>query len=655
MNMRVKAELPFDDDKSFLLAEKNLKLKIPDQPVVWKSNGNEGTAWDPTRFDFVQGEAPDTVNPSLWRQSKLTRIGGLFEVKPCIYQVRNFDLANMTIIESEQGLIIADVLTSAETAKASLEMYYAWKKERKPVIAVIISHSHIDHFAGIINGVTTMQDIENENVKVYAPEGFLNHACMENFYMGNIMGRRAAYMYGTLLPADEKGDVGVGLGTTRAVGTLSLLQQKWIQSITDTFEERTIGNLKFQFQLVPGTEAPAEMHFYIEDYKALCTAENAVHTMHNVYSLRGAQIRDSLSWSKDLNLALQRWGSKVETLVGVHHWPVWGNDNIITYLKRQRDLYRYLNDQTLRLANLGYKPLEVAEQLRKLPPNLETDWDARGYYGSLNHNIKSVFVKYLGWFDGNPATLHAYPLHEAGTKYVEFMGGAEALLAKAKTSYAEGDYRWVAEVVNHLIFSYPNNAEYYEEAKALQADALEQLGYQAESGPWRNFYLSGALELRRGVQTGPQGPLSDPSFLLSVPADIFFDYMGMLLKGWEMRDAVATIRVVFQDSEETYELELENGALNHTRISPSSVSAPDSLTVFTARAGIYNLIVGIAVGRISNPAEALAAMIDKGLMRIEGDMQPFVTLLEHLQTLDRSFNIVEPIAKAKVDPESDPL
>jgi alkyl sulfatase BDS1-like metallo-beta-lactamase superfamily hydrolase len=635
-NEAVLKKLPFDDHGSFELAYIGHKIPIPDVPIP--------DVWDPTRFDFIKEDAPapDTVNPSLWRQSKLTKIGGLFEVVPGIYQVRNYDIANMTVIESDSGIIIVDVLLCAETAKAALKLYYDWKGEKLPVKAVIFTHSHLDHFGGVINGVTTMRDIKEGKVKVYAPDGFLNSSYMENFYMGNVMHRRASYMYGNLLPADEKGEVGAGLGTTMATGTVTLVPQKRIKSIKNTFEEKVIDGLAFEFQLTPGTEAPAEMNFFVPEYNALCTAENAVHTMHNVYSLRGAQIRDALSWSKDLNTALNRWGDRAEVYFGVHHWPVWRKGNVITYLKKQRDLYRYINDQTLRLANLGYKPVEIAEQLRELPPALENDWDIRGYYGSLNHNVKSVYVKHIGWFDGNPATLHTYPPCEAGKKYVQFMGGREELMEKARESFQEGDYRWVAEVVNHLIFAEPD----YPEARKLQADALEQLGYQAESGPWRNFYLSGAQELRDGVKVTDNTPPGE-SFLLSVPIDTFLDYMGMLLKGKEVWDEQAVIYIILDADEETnemekYQLDMENGALNHTNLNFVKGSPPD-LEISTTRKVFYDLIVGIASGSIKDPISYLQDMINQGLITYKGDITKFECILAHLQVLDPNFNIVEPI------------
>lgn len=648
-NEAVLNELPFDNHESFKLAGKNLLRPIPADPIT--KDGGDKIVWDPKRFDFVKGNAPDTVNPSLWRQSKLTNIGGLFEVVPGIYQVRNYDLANMTIIECSGGIIIVDVLTCAETAKAALELYYDWKGERPPVKAVILTHSHIDHFAGLINDLTK-RDIEAGKVKIYAPDGFVNSVYMENFYMGNVMGRRASYMYGNLLPGDEKGEVGAGLGTTRSTGSTTMVPEEHIISIKNTFERIQIENLTFEFQLVPGTEAPAEMHLYIPQYKALCTAENAVHTMHNVYSLRGAQIRDALSWSKDLNTALNRWGNEADVYFGVHHWPVWGNSNVINYLKKQRDCYRYINDQTLRLANLGYKPVEIAEILKNLPPLLENDWDIRGYYGSLNHNVKSVYVKHIGWFDGNPATLHTYPPCEAGEKYVKFMGGAEELIKKANDSFNHGDYRWVAEVMNHLIFADPGN----QKAKLLQACALEQLGYQAESGPWRNFYLTGAQELRNGFHKDKDKKAnSEPSnsYICSCPLDMFFDYMGMLLKGNKVMKKTAVINITITNNEgpaqpEKYQLTMENGVLNHTNLIDDLIyKAEHDACVTTTRNYFYSLIIGIVEGK--NAIQSLKSMINDGTMEVTGNIPKFGYILENLQELKPNFNIIEPVVPSGPD------
>jgi len=663
LNNKVYEELPFDEAYPFPDAKKNLLKMISKKPVYRTDpeTGDQVIVWDPNYYDFVHDRAPDTVNPSLWRQSELTNIGGLFEVVSIpgtdtmpelgIYQVRNYDLANLTIIESTNGLILVDVLTCAETAKASLDLYYEWIDEhpnrkpegRKPVIAVIFTHSHVDHYAGIINGVTTEEDIKSGKVCVYAPEGFLEHACSENFYMGNIMGRRALYMYGNLLPGDSKGDVGCGLGSGRAVGTITLTPL--IRPITDEIAKTgfSIDTLEFEFMLTPNTEAPAEMHLYLPYFKALCTAENAVSTMHNVYSLRGAQIRDALSWSKDLNKTLNRWGNIVNVLFGVHHWPVWDNRNIVNYLKKQRDLYRYMNDQTVRLANLGYKPVEIAEMLNTLPEVLESDWNLRGYYGSLNHNIKSIYVKYLGWFDGNPATLHTLPTVAAGMKYVEYMGGATKLLERAKLDFDNGEYRWVAEVLNHLVSAEPQNVP----ARARLADTLEQLGYQAESGPWRNFYLSGAQELRYFANKQSSGyPSMDA--ILSLSPDAFLDYMAMLLIGPDIgENDEASFMIEFTDIHEAYFLGLENAVLNHSNMKSNPNPSTPELLITTTRKVFYGLVFGIAGGEITDIQSAVTNLINTGelVLKPKNISHKFINLLDHLQVLPASINIVEPVGR----------
>lgn len=667
-NKDVIESLPFDDKRSFYLAEKGHLGQIPDEPI-FTHDDNPKLVWDPARFNFIKldSEAPETVNPSLWRQCKLTKIGGIFEVIPDrIYQVRNCDLANMTFIESKNGIIVVDPLTSLETAEVAIKLYYQVRNknpDKWPVVAIIFTHTHIDHFGGACMH-NVLKNYAEGKVMVLAPSGFIDHVCSENLITGCAMGRRADYMYGNLLPADTKGDVGTGLGSIVSEGTVTLLEPI---PITGTVESKQIGEIEvnslsnfqtvhidgltFEFQLTPNTEAPAEMHFYVQDYNALCTAENAVHNMHNVYSLRGAQIRDALAWSKDLNVAIIRWGATASVLFGVHHWPVWDSDDIVAYLKKQRDLYRYINDQTLRLANLGYKPDEIANILVqvKLPDNLNNDWSLRGYYGSLYHDVKSVYVKHLGWFDGNPATLHPLSPTESGKKYVEFMGGAEKLLEKARKSFRNGEYRWVAEVVNHLVFADPSNTA----AKLLQADTLEQLGYQAESGPWRNFYLSGAQELRFGIDKNRLASNISESFLLSIPLDIFFDYMAMLLDGLnsDVRKFTASIKFIFEEPEQKWcELTLENCVLNHTlfdnsQIAPNINATTDSAdtVVYIKRIVLYNLVGAIAEGKCTDPLKELNKLKERSLVKIDGDEWKFVFILNHLQKSDHNFNIVTPV------------
>ncbi|MEO2013199.1 MAG: alkyl sulfatase dimerization domain-containing protein [Fuerstiella sp.] len=568
-NSRIYTELPFEEKQSFRDARRGFLAKLPNDGIV--VDDNNVPVWNVGDYSFIKAgkRAPLTVNPSLWRQAQLLMITGLFEVHDNIHQVRGADLANITFIEGPAGIVVVDPLTCKETATYALQLYYdcVFKgRDRKRVVAVIYTHSHIDHFGGV-RGV--VPDGDHADLQIIAPTGFLQSGLSENVYVGNAMARRATYTYGNLLPvrSDGRGQVGAGLGLTTPSGTVTLIRPtKEIRRSTSTL---TLAGLDFQFLLTPDSEAPAEMFFYIPEFKALCTAEDAVHTLHNVYALRGAKVRNALAWSKYLNQALSRWSGRTDVLFAPHHWPVWrrdtkGNDNggVVTHLKKQRDMYRYIHDQTLRLANHGYTMGQIAEMIR-LPRSLATYWSSRGYYGTVNQNVKAVYQRYLGWFDGNPATLHTLPPEKSAVRYVEFMGGAESVLRKARKSFDNGDYRWVVEVVNHVVFADPNNTA----ARQLQADALEQLGYQAESGPWRNFYLSGAQELRHGVVTSGAfiGTAPPPDIAKAMPTDMLFDYMGIKLNGPKADGKVFKFNFVFPDDNPGhYLLSLENSALTHT-------------------------------------------------------------------------------------------
>lgn len=486
-------QLPFSDNTDFTNAHKGFIAALPTE-VIKGEQGN--VIWNPQQYDFIkEGEkAPDTVNPSLWRQSQLINISGLFEVTEGVYQIRNLDLSNMTIIEGKEGVTVVDPLVSAETARVGMDLYYK-NRGNKPVVAVIYTHSHVDHYGGV-RGVVDEADVKSGKVKIYAPSGFMEAAVAENIMAGNVMSRRASYMYGNLLKPDATGQVGAGLGTTTSAGTVTLIAPTHI--IEKDGQKETIDGLTYDFMLAPGSEAPSEMLWYIEEKKLIESAEDVTHTLHNTYSLRGAKIREPLPWSKYINAAIVRWGDKAEIIMAQHHWPTWGNESVVNLLKSQRDLYRYINDQTLRMANEGLTRDEIAAKF-KLPDSLANTWANRGYYGSVSHDVKATYVLYLGWFDGNPATLDELPPEEAAKKFVDYMGGADAILKKAKDDYNQGNYRWVVQVVSKIVFADPGNLE----ARNLEADALEQLGYQAESGPWRNFYLTGAQELRNGVVKGP--------------------------------------------------------------------------------------------------------------------------------------------------------
>jgi alkyl sulfatase BDS1-like metallo-beta-lactamase superfamily hydrolase len=588
--------------------------------------GQAGNAiWNPQQYSFITPDAaaPDTVNPSLWRQSQLINIGGLFEVTDGIYQVRNQDLSNMTIIEGDEGITIVDPLISAETAKVGLDLYYEHRGQ-KPVKAVIHTHSHVDHYGGV-RGVVEEADVASGDVKIYAPEGFLEAAVAENVMAGNAMSRRASYMYGNLLPPDPKGQVGAGLGTTTSAGTVTLIPPTDI--ISETGHKEVIDGLTYEFLMAPGSEAPAEMLWFIEEKNAISAAEDATHTLHNTYSLRGAKIREPLPWSKYLNQALVMWGDKAEVLFAQHHWPTWSNENVVELLEKQRDLYRFINDETLRRANQGMTMREIAEQI-VLPESLATFWANRGYYGSLYHDVAATYVLYLGWFDGNPATLHELPPAEASKNYVEFMGGADAVLAKAQESFDNGDYRWVAQVVNHVVFADPDN----QAAKDLQADALEQLGYQAESGPWRNFYLTGAKELREGVKELPTPNTASPDTVRAMSPEMFFDYLGVRLDSAKAADAAMTLNVDLGDQGGQYVLELENGVLNHT----GGARADDADATLTLTRDTLNDII--------LQQTTAADAVSSGDMQIEGDQAKLEELVSYLDEFEFWFNIVTPKA-----------
>ncbi|KJK07896.1 hypothetical protein UB47_09640 [Pseudomonas sp. 5] len=613
-------ELPFNDKTSFELAHKGFIAPLPTEVIKGKS-GN--VIWDPAKYAFVkEGEvAPDTTNPSLWRQSQLINISGLFEVTDGIYQVRNYDLSNMTIVEGKEGITIFDPLISAETAKAALDLYFK-HRPKKPVVAVIYTHSHVDHYGGV-RGVINEEDVKAGKVKVYAPKGFLEHAVAENVMAGTAMSRRASYMYGNLLPPNATGQLGAGLGTTTSAGTVTLIAPTDI--IEKTGEKHVIDGLTYEFLYAPGSEAPAEMLYYIKEKKALNTAEDSTHTMHNTYSLRGAKIREPLPWSKYLNEALKMWGDDVQVMYAMHHWPVWGNKEVKDQLSSQRDMYRYINDETLRLANKGYTMTEIAEQV-KLPKSIANRFSNRGYYGSLNHNVKATYVLHLGWFIGNPATLWELPPEEEAKRFVDMMGGADAVLKKAKEYYDKGDFRWVAKVVNNVVFADPNN----QAAKNMQADALEQLGYQAESGPWRNFYLTGAQELRNGVQKLPTPDTASPDTVKAMDLDLFFDYLAMRLKGPEVDGKHITLNLDFTDLKQKYTLEMVNGVLNHTE---GMQSKDADATITLTRDTLNNLML---------KQTTLKDAKGSGAIKVEGNEGKLEELMSYMDNFDFWFNIVTP-------------
>ncbi|CAM4075658.1 hypothetical protein BZK40_01695 [Citrobacter portucalensis] len=613
-------QLPFTDKTDFMNAHKGFIAPLPNELIKGKQ-GN--VVWDPQQYAFIkEGEkAPDTVNPSLWRQSQLINIGGLFQVTDGVYQIRNLDLSNMTIMEGKEGITVIDPLVSAETAKVGMDLYYK-NRGKRPVVAVIYTHSHVDHYGGV-RGVIDEADVKSGKVKVYAPAGFMKEAVSENIMAGNAMSRRASYMYGNLLKPDAKGQVGAGLGTTTSAGTVTLIEPT--NYITHTGQKEVIDGLTYDFMMAPGSEAPSEMLWYVEEKGMIEAAEDVTHTLHNTYSLRGAKIRDPLAWSKYINDVIGRWGGKANIIIAQHHWPTWGNENVVKLMKSQRDMYRYINDQTLRMANQGLTRDEIAANF-KLPSGLEKSWASRGYYGSVSHDVKATYVFYLGWFNGNPATLNELPPVDAAKKYVDYMGGADAIMQKAKTDYAQGNYRWVAQVTNNIVFADPSNKE----ARNLEADALEQMGYQAESGPWRNFYLTGAQELRNGVVKGATPNTASPDTVKAMSPEMFFDYLAVHINGEKAANAQAVFNVDLGADGGKYKLELENGVLNHSADAQAS-NADASITLNRA-----------TLNKIILKEESLKQAEEKGDVQISGNHAKLDEFLGYLDSFDFWFNMVTP-------------
>lgn len=613
-------QLPFTDKTDFMNAHKGFIAPLPSELIKGKQ-GN--VVWDPQQYAFIkEGEkAPDTVNPSLWRQSQLINIGGLFQVTDGVYQIRNLDLSNMTIMEGKEGITVIDPLVSAETAKVGMDLYYK-NRGKRPVVAVIYTHSHVDHYGGV-RGVIDEADVKSGKVKVYAPAGFMKEAVSENIMAGNAMSRRASYMYGNLLKPDAKGQVGAGLGTTTSAGTVTLIEPT--NYITHTGQKEVIDGLTYDFMMAPGSEAPSEMLWYVEEKGMIEAAEDVTHTLHNTYSLRGAKIRDPLAWSKYINDVIGRWGGKANIIIAQHHWPTWGNENVVKLMKSQRDMYRYINDQTLRMANQGLTRDEIAANF-KLPSGLEKSWASRGYYGSVSHDVKATYVFYLGWFNGNPATLNELPPVDAAKKYVDYIGGADAIMQKAKTDYAQGNYRWVAQVTNNIVFADPSNKE----ARNLEADALEQMGYQAESGPWRNFYLTGAQELRNGVVKGATPNTASPDTVKAMSPEMFFDYLAVHINGEKAANAQAVFNVDLGADGGKYKLELENGVLNHSADAQAS-NADASITLNRA-----------TLNKIILKEESLKQAEEKGDVQISGNHAKLDEFLGYLDSFDFWFNMVTP-------------
>ena len=613
------------DPADFERASRGLVARHPTGQI----QGAWGVAWDVAKYDFIEqgSENPDTVNPSLWRQAQLNSIHGLFEVGPGIWQARGYDISNITFVEGETGWIVIDPLTIEGCARDCLALANQHLGER-PVTAVIYTHSHTDHFGGVL-GVTSKEAVDAGDCQIIAPEHFLYEVVNENVIAGYAMNRRALFQFGPLLPPGPHGHVDCGLGKAIPISPPGLLAPT--HDITHTGQEMVVDGVRIVFQMTPEAEAPAEMNFFFPDRMEggkgwLCMAENCSHNMHNLIPIRGAQARNSLAWSKYIGEAIDLFGDRSEILFNSHHWPRWGNDDVIDFLRKQRDMYRYIHDQTMRRANHGMTPLEIADELT-LPPEMRTEAHTTGYYGHLAHNVKAVYQRYLSWYDGNPANLWKLPPTEVGQRYVDLAGGPEELLAKARQSFDRGDYRWVVEVVNHLVFSDPSN----QAARELQADAFEQLGYQSESATFRNAFLYGAQELRNGSPVG--NPAMRRGYLDAMTIEQLMDAAAVRLIAEEVAGVDVTVNLVIGDTVAAdgsdWKVTVSNRAMSTSR---GHVGDAHATATFDR-----SVLVEIGSAEIT-----IDEAIDAGRLTVDGDAEAVRSVFGHLDVFMSMFPVVEP-------------
>ncbi|MEO9524822.1 alkyl/aryl-sulfatase [Marinobacter alexandrii] len=617
-NQAVLDELPFSDTRSFDDARRGFMGSLPDGKVL-DDNGN--VAWDMSPYAFLaKDEAPDSVNPSLWRMAQLNSMHGLFEVVEGMYQVRNMDLSNMTIIEGDSGLIIIDPLLTPATARASLELYYQ-HRPKKPVVAVLYTHNHADHFGGV-KGVIKEEDVRAGKVRVYAPEGFMEHAIAENVIAGNAMTRRATYQFGAGLPPGARGHVDTGLGKALGSGPLSLIAPT---DIVPDNANLTIDGIEIEFQMAHGSEAESEMMMYFPQFRVLNTAEITSQHLHNIYTIRGAGIRDANAWSKFIDKALVRFADHADILVAQHHWPIWEQDEIKHFLGVQRDLYKHIHDQTVRMMNRGMLPGDIAENLR-LPESLDQEWSARGYYGTVRHNSRGVYQRYMGWYDANPANLNPLPPREEAGRTIDYMGGEEEVLRKAHKDFEAGDYRWVASVTRQLIYANPDN----QAARELAADALEQLGYQAEAGTWRSAYLVGAHELRNGIDT-PKHVGLQPDLMQALDTSMFFDAMAVRLNPNKAAGKHLVINWSVTDQGEDYRLNLQNATLTYRS---GELDDEAHASVRMTREVLDSILL---------EKNTFPEAVQIGQIQVDGSTEAFFGLLQMFEQPSADFPIIEPV------------
>ncbi|MFL4909814.1 alkyl/aryl-sulfatase [Streptomyces sp. MMS24-I2-30] len=618
--------LPWEDRRAFEDVRRG-RLASIEPPVIRDASGR--VVWDLAAYSFVGGEAPVTVHPSLWRSAQLLCHHGLFEVTEGVYQVRGYDAANMTVVVGERGYVVIDPLTCVETSEAALELVREQLGDR-PVTAVVHTHGHLDHFGGV-KGVVDEAAVRSGRIPVVAPAGFYEHAVSENVSAGVAMRRRSAFMFGGQLPKGALGHVMNGSCAAMATGRTSLIRPT--HEVSRTGDELVLDGVRFVFQYVPDTEAPAEMNFHLPEHRALCMAELISHHMHNLYTLRGAPVRDAAAWSTAIDDALRLYGDVSDVMFIGHGWPVWGQEQIAELLGMHRDVYRYLHDETLRLANHGHTPNEIAE-LIELPDSLDRHWDNRGTYGATRHNVKAVYQHYLGWFDANPANLDPLPPTQAGRRYVELMGGIDAVVGHARTAHDAGEGRWAAELLKHTLAADPG----HEAARLLQADVFEQLGYQSEAAPWRNFYLVGAQELRDGAPNAkPSGAGISPDLIAGMTTDAILDYLAIRLNG--PRAAGTRLRIGLEvtadgdglgPTRDRRALIIDNGVLRHPQ--PTDTDTPAGTLRIT-----HTALAHLAYGSVP-----LDELLTKDAAAVDGDRTDLDTLLTLLDTFTGTFETVVP-------------
>ena len=613
-------KLDFDDKSELENAKKGL-IKEVDDLVIRNADGDE--IWNAADYKFLREseKAPDTVNPSLWNNTLYNSYAGLFQVCDGIYQVRGYDMSNLTFIKSDHGWIVFDTLMCKENAEAALELMKENVDKDLNITAIIYSHSHIDHYGGV-GGLISAEDAADANasledqiksgkVPVIAPEGFLEHAVSENLYAGKAMTRRAQYQYGSFLETGETGRMSIGIGLGQSLGLVTLISPTYE---VKSDEKLNIDGVNIEFQLTPGTEAPAEMNAYFSDYKALWLAENCTGTMHNLYTLRGAQVRDPESWCNYILAARQKFGDKTEVTFQSHNWPHWGTDIVNEYMENTASVYKFINDQTLHYINQGLTSTEIAKTL-KLPDKLEKVWYTRQYYGTLSHNIKAVYQKYMGWYDANPVNLDLLTPEETAKKYVEYMGDTKEVLKKARADYEKGEYQWVAQITKELVYADPTNKE----ARLLCADALEQLGYQAESGTWRNAYLSAAVELREGNQAANAVAGSSGNMISEMTPDMLFEYVAIMSDSDKAQNDDVKINFVIDGSK--YYVERKNGVI---LVYPGDSRSGADADVECAKAQLLALLNG------------------ENTLTVKGDATAVQRLFKYFEPADGLFNIIEP-------------